>query len=168
MTIVYIGLGSNLGQPKSQLRDALVAIDNLPNSKLLRHSSFYGSTPMGPQDQPDFYNAAALINTTLPPRDVMAWLLSTEQAMGRTRLRRWGERCIDLDLLLYDELSLENDDLVIPHPRILDRDFVLLPLLDLNPELSHPFWAPKTLKSALSGLQQKFVENDPEPWELTD
>ena len=79
-------------------------------------------------------------------------------------IRKNGPRDIDLDLLLYDELSLENDDLVIPHPRILDRDFVLLPLLDLNPKLSHPFWAPKTLKSALSGLQQKFVENDPEPW----
>ena len=100
--------------------------------------------------------------------DLLYKLQVTEKALGKKVIRKNGPRVIDLDLLLYDELSLENDDLVLPHPRILDRDFVLLPLLDLNPELFHPSWAPKTLKSALSGLQQKFVENDPEPWELTD
>ena len=100
--------------------------------------------------------------------DLLKKLQETEKTLGKKVIRKNGPRVIDLDLLLYDELSLENDDLVLPHPRILDRDFVLRPLLDLNPTLSHPFWAPKTLKSALSGLQQKFVENDPEPWELTD
>ena len=100
--------------------------------------------------------------------DLLKKLQETEKALGKKVIRKNGPRVIDLDLLLYDELSLENDDLVLPHPRILDRDFVLLPLLDLNPALTHPSWVPKTLKSALSGLQQKFVENDPEPWELTD
>ena len=100
--------------------------------------------------------------------DLLKKLQETEKALGKKVICKNGPRVIDLDLLLYDELSLENDDLVIPHPRILERDFVLRPLLDLNHELSHPLWAPKTLKSALSGLQQKFVENDPEPWELTD
>ena len=100
--------------------------------------------------------------------DLLKKLQETEKALGKKVIRKNGPRVIDLDLLLYDELSLDNDDLVLPHPRILNRDFVLRPLLDLNPELSHPFWAPKTLKSALSELQQKFVENDPKPWELTD
>jgi len=100
--------------------------------------------------------------------DLLKKLQETEKTLGKKVIRKNGPRVIDLDLLLYDELSLDNHDLVLPHPRILNRDFVLRPLLDLNPELSHPFWAPKTLKSALSGLQQKFVENDPEPWELTD
>ena len=100
--------------------------------------------------------------------DLLKKLQETEKALGKKVIRKNGPRVIDLDLLLYDDLSLDNDDLVLPHPRILDRDFVLLPLLDLNPELSHPFWAPETLKSALSELQQKFVGDDPEPWELTD
>ena len=100
--------------------------------------------------------------------DLLKKLQETEKALGKKVIRKNGPRAIDLDLLLYDDLSIESEELLLPHPRILDRDFVLRPLLDLNPELSHPFWAPKTLKSALSGLQQKFVENDPEPWELTD
>ena len=100
--------------------------------------------------------------------DLLKKLQETEKALGKEVIRKNGPRVIDLDLLLYDELSLENDDLVIPHPRILDRDFVLLPLHDLNPELSHPSWVSKTLKSALSGLQQKFVEDAPEPWQKTD
>ena len=97
--------------------------------------------------------------------DLLYKLQVTEKALGKKVIRKNGPRAIDLDLLLYDELSLENDDLVIPHPRILDRDFVLLPLLDLNPALTHPSWVPKTLKSALSGLQQKFVGDDPQTWE---
>ena len=80
-------------------------------------------------------------------------------------IRKNGPRIIDRDLLLYDDLSIESEELLLPHPRILDRDFVLLPLLDLNPALTHPSWVPKTLKSALSGLQQKFVGDDPQPWE---
>ena len=100
--------------------------------------------------------------------DLLNKLQETEKALGKKVICKNGPRAIDLDLLLYDDLSIESEKLVIPHPRILVRDFVLLPLLDLNPVLTHPSWAPKTLKSALSGLQQKFVENDPEPWELTD
>ena len=100
--------------------------------------------------------------------DLLKKLQETEKTLGKKVIRKNGPRVIDLDLLLYDDLSIESEELVLPHPRILDRDFVLRPLLDLNPELSHPSWAPKTLKSALSRLQQKFVENDPEPWALTD
>ncbi|MAH27015.1 MAG: 2-amino-4-hydroxy-6-hydroxymethyldihydropteridine diphosphokinase [Opitutae bacterium] len=159
---VYIGLGANLGNPLTTFEKCLPLIEGY--SQIISRSRIYRSAPYGFVDQPSFINAAIRIETNLPPLDLLKKLQETEKNLGKKVIRKNGPRVIDLDLLLYDELSLENDDLVIPHPRILDRDFVLLPLLDLNPELSHPFWAPKTLKSALSGLQQKFVENDPEPW----
>ena len=163
---VYIGLGANLGNPLTTFEKCLPFIEE--HSQIISRSRIYHSAPFGYADQPSFINAALRIETNLPPLDLLKKLQETEKTLGKKVIRKNGPRAIDLDLLLYDELSLENDDLVIPHPRILDRDFVLRPLLDLNPELSHPFWAPKTLKSALSELQQKFVENDPEPWELTD
>ena len=163
---VYIGLGANLGDPLTTFEKCLPLIEGY--SEIISKSRLYSSAPYGFADQPPFINAALRIETNLLPLDLLKKLQETEKALGKKVIRKNGPRVIDLDLLLYDELSLENDDLVIPHPRILDRDFVLLPLLDLNPELFHPSWAPKTLKSALSGLQQKFVENDPEPWELTD
>ena len=163
---VYIGLGANLGNPLTTFEKCLPLIEEY--SEIISRSKIYRSAPFGYADQPSFINAALRIETNLPPLDLLKKLQETEKALGKKVIRKNGPRVIDLDLLLYDELSLENDDLVLPHPRILDRDFVLLPLLDLNPALTHPSWAHKTLKSALSGLQQKFVENDPKPWELTD
>ena len=163
---VYIGLGANLGNPLATFEKCLPLIEEY--SEIISRSRIYRSAPYGFADQPPFINAAIRIETNLPPLDLLKKLQETEKTLGKKVIRKNGPRVIDLDLLLYDELSLDNDDLVLPHPRILNRDFVLRPLLDLNPELSHPFWAPKTLKSALSELQQKFVENDPEPWELTD
>ena len=163
---VYIGLGANLGNPLTTFEKCLPLIEEY--SEIISRSKLYRSAPYGFADQPPFINAAIRIETNLPPLDLLKKLQETEKTLGKKVIRRNGPRVIDLDLLLYDELSLDNDDLVLPHPRILNRDFVLRPLLDLNPELSHPFWAPKTLKSALSELQQKFVENDPKPWEITD
>ena len=96
--------------------------------------------------------------------ELLKRLKATEQNLGKKVIRPNGPRIIDLDLLLYDDLVLETEELVLPHPGILERDFVLLPLVDLNPELSHPQWGAKTLKSALGGLQQKFVGDSPEDW----
>jgi len=163
---VYIGLGANLGNPLTTFEKCLPLIEGY--SEIISKSKIYRSAPFGYADQPSFINAALRIETNLPPLDLLKKLQETEKALGKKVIRKNGPRVIDLDLLLYDDLSIESEELLLPHPRILDRDFVLRPLHDLNPELSHPFWAPKTLKSALSGLQQKFVENDPEPWELTD
>ena len=163
---VYIGLGANLGNPLTTFEKCLPLIEGY--SEIISKSKIYRSAPFGYADQPSFINAALRIETNLQPLDLLKKLQETEKALGKKVIRKNGPRVIDLDLLLYDDLSIESEELLLPHPRILDRDFVLRPLHDLNPELSHPFWAPKTLKSALSGLQQKFVENDPEPWELTD
>ena len=89
---------------------------------------------------------------------------SVEETLGKKVIRKNGPRLIDLDLLVYDALELETKDLVLPHPGIMQRDFVLLPLIDLNPDLSHPQWGTKTLKSALGGLQERFVGDSPEDW----
>ena len=163
---VYIGLGANLGNPLTTFEKCLPLIEG--HSEIISRSRLYRSAPYGFADQPPFINAAIRIETNLPPLDLLKKLQETEKTLGKKVIRKNGPRVIDLDLLLYDDLSIESEELLLPHPRILDRDFVLRPLHDLNPELSHPFWAPKTLKSALSGLQQTFVEDDPEPWELTD
>ncbi len=139
MTIAYIGLGSNLGQPKTQLREALVAIGTLPKSKLVSHSSFYGSTPMGPQDQPDYVNAVAAIETELTPQALLTKLQHVEQTHGRVRKQeRWGPRTLDLDILLYGDQIIETPDLVIPHYGMKEREFVLYPLHEIAPDTVLP------------------------------
>ena len=131
MSRIVVGLGSNVNEPLRQLKTAFRHFADHPHLDPINASHVYLSAPQGPQDQPDFYNAAVLLNTALPPRDVMAGLLSTEAAMGRTRLRRWGERCIDLDLLLYDKIQMDCEVLILPHPRAHERRFVLDPLIEL-------------------------------------
>ncbi|WP_127470413.1 2-amino-4-hydroxy-6-hydroxymethyldihydropteridine diphosphokinase [Thiomicrorhabdus aquaedulcis] len=135
MAQVYIGLGSNLANPSLQLRSALKAMANLPNTCLLSTSSFYGSAPQGPQDQPDFINAVCLLDTPLLPNELLKALQAIEQTQGRTKKRHWGERLIDLDILLYDDQVINAIDLTVPHPQLLLRDFVLQPLAEIAPGL---------------------------------
>lgn len=134
----WIGLGSNLDEPAKQIRRAADALAALPDSQLLALSPLYQSRPVGPQDQPDFVNAVAALRTTLQPLALLDALQAIEQAHGRVRLRHWGERTLDLDLLLYDTLTLDSPRLTLPHPRLTERDFVLRPLLDLAPALGLP------------------------------
>ena len=159
---VYLGLGANLGTPLSTFENCLPLIEEY--SQIISRSRLYRSAPYGYADQPPFSNAALRISTDLSPLDLLHKLQETEKTLGKKVIRKNGPRVIDLDLLLYDDLSLESEELVLPHPRILDRDFVLLPLNDLNPELSHPLWATKTVKSVLSGIRERFVADNPEPW----
>lgn len=135
---VYIGLGSNIGSPSQQLDQALTSLSQLSSSVLIAHSAFYTSKPVGPQDQPDFVNAAAKLKTTLSPDALLKQLQLIEINQGRIKKRHWGERCIDLDILLYGNNTLNNEDLTIPHREIANRDFVLRPLLELNSDLSLP------------------------------
>ncbi|QCU90518.1 2-amino-4-hydroxy-6-hydroxymethyldihydropteridine diphosphokinase [Thiomicrorhabdus sediminis] len=134
----YIGLGSNLDNPKLQLQQALDEIAQLPGCDLLANSSFYASKPQGPQDQPDFVNAVCLIGTELSPQQLLEALQSIEQQHGRVKKRHWGERCIDLDILLYDDLVMQTDQLVIPHPYMTERDFVLIPLAEIDKDVRIP------------------------------
>jgi len=134
----FIGLGSNLAEPSAQLARAVVGLAALPDTELVAQSPFYGSRPVGPQDQPDFINGAVWLRTTLPPLTLLDHLQEIEQAHGRERLKHWGPRTLDLDLLIYGDQTLNEPRLTVPHPELPNRDFVLQPLLDLNPALTLP------------------------------
>ncbi|WP_315078258.1 2-amino-4-hydroxy-6-hydroxymethyldihydropteridine diphosphokinase [Acinetobacter guillouiae] len=132
MIKTYIGLGSNLGDSEQILREA---VEKLRNLGVVIVSKLYQSPPMGPQDQPNYLNAVAELHTDLAPLALLDELQRIENESGRVRLRRWGERTLDLDLLLYAEKNIINERLTVPHIGILERDFVVIPLLDLDPEL---------------------------------
>lgn len=138
MTICYIGLGANLNDPGAQIRVALQALAQIPHTQLLRVSSLYGSKPLGPQDQPDYQNAVAELATDLEPLALLDALQQQERDQGRVKLRHWGERCIDLDLLLYGDQIFESERLTIPHKELKNRSFVLEPLRELAPNLRLP------------------------------
>ncbi|MDU8924512.1 2-amino-4-hydroxy-6-hydroxymethyldihydropteridine diphosphokinase [Pasteurellaceae bacterium LIM206] len=138
MNKVYIALGSNLAHPVTQLNQAVTALAHLPQSKLIAVSSFYQSKPMGPQDQPDYVNAVVCIETTLPPLDLLNALQHIENRQGRVRLRHWGERTLDLDILLYADIIMQSERLTIPHYDMQRREFVIIPLFEIAPELVLP------------------------------
>ncbi len=131
MSKTFISLGSNIEEPLRQISIAYHNIKQHPQLTPLARSHVYRSAPHGPLDQPDFLNAVVAVDTALSPRDLLKALQKIESSMGRIRARRWGERCIDLDLLLYDDIEFHTSDLVIPHPRMNKRLFVLEPLIEL-------------------------------------
>jgi len=135
---VYIGLGSNLDDPVQQLHRAWAALAQLPQTQRVACSRFYRSAPLGPQDQPDYVNAVAALDTTLAPAALLDALQAIEAAQGRMRLRRWGPRTLDLDLLLYGSETLATPRLTVPHPGLAERNFVLYPLAELAPGLVLP------------------------------
>jgi 2-amino-4-hydroxy-6-hydroxymethyldihydropteridine diphosphokinase len=134
----FIGLGSNLGDREATIRAALEAIADMPQTDLIRVSSLYDTEPVGDVDQPNFLNAAAILDTELDPRQLLWNLMLIEKRLGRVRTQRWGPRTIDLDLLLYGDELIEDPDLRVPHPEIIRRSFVLVPLVELEPRLVHP------------------------------
>ena len=136
--IAAVGLGSNLDGPAAQVASGLRALTELPETRLLRQSALYATPPMGPADQPDYINAVALIATHLPPLVLLDALQAIEHAHHRVRERHWGPRTLDLDILCYDGLVLAHPRLVLPHPGIAERAFVVIPLLDIAPELRLP------------------------------
>lgn len=138
MTRVWIGLGSNLDRPARQIRDGLRALASLPETDVLQTSSLYGSHPMGPADQPDYVNAVAAIETRLDADTLLTELKVLERAAGRRPGRRWGARILDLDILLYGNEIIERPHLVVPHPGLRERPFVLVPLAELAPTLVLP------------------------------
>jgi 2-amino-4-hydroxy-6-hydroxymethyldihydropteridine diphosphokinase len=135
----WLGLGSNLQQPVKQLKEALNRLGETDKLEVLRVSSFYRTPPWGDEQQDDFINAVAEIETSLDPVPLLRVLQSIEDTMGRQREgRRWGPRKIDLDLLLYAEQQYQSAELVVPHPRIFERAFVLVPICELEAELDIP------------------------------
>ena len=135
---VFIALGSNLADPAAQIRRALRTLAVMPGSRLVRQSSLYRNPPVGGPDQPEFVNAVAEMETALPPRELLDRLLALERAHGRTRDYPNAPRTLDLDILLYGGLVLRDPGLTIPHPRMLERAFVLVPLAELAPDTVVP------------------------------
>lgn len=135
---VYIGLGSNLAQPLTQLRSALQAIAELPHTRLAAQSSFYASDPLGPADQPRYVNAVAALDTELAPLELLEQLQRIELEQGRVRkAERWGPRTLDLDILLFGEQLLNDERLTVPHYHMHARAFVLYPLAEIAPADLH-------------------------------
>lgn len=139
-TVVFVGLGGNVGDAAATLRDALQALDGLPETRLLRASRLYRTPAWGVTSQPDFVNAVAMLETRRPPQTLLSDLLSIERAAGRDRSGgdRWGPRTLDLDLLLYGDALIDEPGLHVPHPHVHERAFVLVPLLEIAPEVVIP------------------------------
>jgi len=153
----YIGLGSNLANPIEQLDIALNSIGAIPSTQLIKRSSFYGSKPLGPQDQPDFVNAVCEIQTRLSAFELLEQLQKIEVTQGRIKKRHWGERLIDLDILLFSNELIDTERLTVPHSQISLRDFVLIPLAEISPELMIPQLG--HVQSLIEALDESYLIN---------
>ncbi len=135
---VYIGLGSNLGDKVHNCERALQKIVVNETCSLIKRSYWYQTQPWGKEDQDWFVNGVALVHTSLRPRELMDRFKDVEHRLGRKDTSRWGPRIIDIDILFYDDLVLRSPELEIPHPRLHERNFVLVPLMEIAPQLVHP------------------------------
>ena len=147
----YVALGSNLGDKEANLRRALELLIER-GVEIVKTSTFISTEPYGVTDQPTFLNGVCEVRTSLEPLALLHTLLEIEQVMGRVRLRHWGERNIDLDLLLYEDVVMDTPELKLPHPDMQNRDFVLLPLVEIAPELVHP-----TLGKSIIEIKDKLI-----------
>lgn len=135
MSIVYIGIGTNIGDRIGNIDDALSAIAHLPTTNIVAVSDLYETSPWGYTEQDNFYNICIQINTELSPNAILGACLGIEAALGRERTFRYAPRIIDIDVLLYEGVHMNTEELTVPHPRIQDRGFVLVPLKDILPSL---------------------------------
>ena len=139
LVTTFIGIGSNLCNPLQQVNSAIAALQQIEQTQFIAHSPWYESTPVGgPTDQPNYINGVAKLKTLLTPEELLNALQAIEKQQGRTREIRWGPRSLDLDLLVYGEEVIESDRLTVPHKEIPNRNFVVIPLLDLEPNLKIP------------------------------
>lgn len=153
---VLIGLGGNIGDPLEAMRSALQTLDRHPKCRVERVSSVWKTPPWGVTNQPDFLNACAAISTTLEPRAFLDLCLSIEKNLKRIRDQRWGPRSIDIDILFFGDRMISEDGLNIPHPRITDRAFVLVPLAEIAPDekIAGTSIAPLAAKADISGMSR--------------
>ncbi|WP_220267571.1 2-amino-4-hydroxy-6-hydroxymethyldihydropteridine diphosphokinase [Enterobacter sp. Colony194] len=139
MTRVYLAIGSNLASPLEQVNAALTALAEIPESQLVAVSDFYRTPPLGPQDQPDYLNAAVALETALAPEALLDHTQRIELQQGRERkAHRWGPRTLDLDIMLFGEMQIDTPRLTVPHYDMKNRAFMLLPLAQIAPDLRFP------------------------------
>lgn len=147
---VFVALGSNIDEPRRQVLQAFSELARLPGTRVLRRSSLYRTPPWGEPDQPDFINAVVELETSLEPLELLDALLEIERAAGRVRVKRWGPRVLDLDLLLFGTQHIEVPRLHLPHPRLHERAFVMLPLAEIAPDLRvEPYGSAAEIASTL-------------------
>ena len=157
----YLALGSNLEQPTEQIRQAVNRISELPGIIITGRSSLYRSKPVGFDAQPDFINAVICVSTPLLPEDLLYRLLSIEQKLGRTRQFRNAPRTIDIDILLYNQVMHNSPQLILPHPRMHERAFVLRPLLEIAPDIHIPGHG--TASALLTAVREQRIERLSDP-----
>jgi 2-amino-4-hydroxy-6-hydroxymethyldihydropteridine diphosphokinase len=133
--IAYLGLGTNVGDRERNLRDALRLINEREDTDVVSLSQVYETEPVGYLEQPAFLNMACRIETSLEPAELLKTTLDVERRLGRERLIRWGPRTIDIDMLLFNNVTMDTTELTLPHPRLLERPFVLIPLRDVMPDM---------------------------------
>ncbi|BBJ66173.1 MULTISPECIES: 2-amino-4-hydroxy-6-hydroxymethyldihydropteridine diphosphokinase [Enterobacter] len=151
MTLAYIAIGSNLASPLEQVNAAVQALGEIPQSKIVAVSSFYRTPPLGPQDQPDYLNAAVILETELGPEELLDNTQRIELQQGRVRkAERWGPRTLDLDIMLFGHETINTERLTVPHYDMKNRGFMLWPLFEVAPDLIFPDGTP--LKSILDSL----------------
>lgn len=138
MTRVYVGLGSNLGNPEENIREALKMIQCRTEINITVISSLYLTEPVGFEDQPWFYNCVVELETELTPEELLDILQGIENDLGRVRTVRWGPRTVDLDILLFGNLTIDSERLIVPHPRMQERSFVMVPLDEIAPLAQFP------------------------------
>ena len=132
MNTVFIALGSNLHNPIYHLEKGIRQINHLPETNIVKRSSLYKSKPLGPKNQPNFINAVVKIKTNYNPIELLNALQDIENKHHRRRTKKWGPRTLDLDILIFNHIEMNNERLVIPHPEIINRDFVLIPLFEVT------------------------------------
>lgn len=153
MIKVYIALGSNISPRHQHLKNAVNDLSQLENVEVIASSSVYETEPVGFTDQNDFLNMVVEVNTTLSAEQLLEKCQEIEQGLGRKRIVRWGPRTIDLDILLYNHENIETEHLIVPHPRMHERAFVLIPLIQLNDQVKLP--SGKSLKAKLDQLPKR-------------
>jgi 2-amino-4-hydroxy-6-hydroxymethyldihydropteridine diphosphokinase len=156
VSVAYIGIGSNLLDPVAQVKEALAELARLPQTRFLKSSSLYRSAPLGYAEQPDFINAVSSLETSLKPMELLSQLQAIEKRHGRERSFMDAPRSLDLDVLLFDDLEIDQPELRIPHPRMHERAFVLQPLLEIEPQITIPGVGPAAAR--LSAITNQKVE----------